>query len=373
MSQPTNDRAFMLLGRMFWHGLVMLLATLLPVQEALAAPSGYVEETVSGNKWTYPASAVAQVRDLQSQAQRSWGQVSEDLGVVLSSDLDIRVGRGPDEMRKLATEGERLPDYASGVAFPERGRIFLTLTAPDTWELVDVSTVLAHEMSHVALHRTVNGHRLPRWFVEGLAIEHAREHSIERVRALWEGTVGGQLLPLADIASAFPAHHHGVNLAYAQSADFVRYLRRQPHGELRMARALAAVRDGSQFEDAMLSFYRAPLATLEREWREELGARYSSWPLLLSGLTVLWFGASLLLVLAYIRTRRRHHLTLQQWEEDERAEHDADAAALSLREQAAPDALDTASAETPLDTPLVRHDVSGVPTIEYRGEQHTLH
>jgi len=347
-----------------------------------AAPVGFVEERAHGNHWLYPEAASAQVRELQVAAQRSWRQVTTELGVDLPSDLTIRVGRNPDEMQSLATREGRLPAYASGVALPDRGLIFLTLTAPETWELVDVHSVLTHEMSHVALHRAVKGHELPRWFVEGLAVDQAGERSLARVRTLWEGTIGANLIPLSGLSDGFPAHHHGVNLAYAQSADFVRYLKRGPHGVLRMSRVIGSVADGKPFEAAVLEHYRAPLATLEREWREHLAQRFSQWPLLLSGLTGVWFLLAVLLVVAYVRARRKHHRTLERWGEEE-------AAFDRLIDEPTPALAPSASEPPPLppdtshlppmftrdgvEVPRVLRDASGIPTIQYGGENHTLH
>lgn len=331
---------------------------------------------MDGNQWLYPSDTRAQIRELQTTARQSWQQVTSELGVSLPPNLTIRVGRNPDEMQSLATQVGRLPAYASGVALPERGLIFLTLTAPESWELVDVHSVLTHEMSHVALHRAVNGRPLPRWFVEGLAIDQAQERSLARIRTLWEGTVAGNLIALNRISDAFPSQHHGVNLAYAQSADFVRYLKRGTHGPLRLSRVIAAVAQGSSFEDAVLEFYRTPLSTLEREWREHLTQRFSQWPLLLTGLTGVWFLLAVLLVVAYVRARKKHHRTLERWGLEEAAFdriNEAPSADGGVAESEAahePTPGPTAGAN---EIRRVLHDPSGIPTIHYGGENHTLH
>lgn len=361
---------------LLWIGLALTTSS------ASAAPAGFVEEHAHGNRWLYPEAAAAQVRELQVAAEQSWRQVTSELGVELPSNLTIRVGRNPDEMQSLATREGRLPAYASGVALPDRSLIFLTLTAPETWELVDVHSVLTHEMSHVALHRAVKGHALPRWFVEGLAVDQAGERSLARVRTLWEGTIGGDLIALSGLSDGFPAHHHGVNLAYAQSADFVRYLKRGPHGVLRMSRVITAIANGKTFESAVLEHYRAPLATLEREWREYLRQRFSQWPLLLSGLTGVWFLLAVLLVVAYVRARRTHHRTLERWGEEEAAFDRLvePQSAPPVRSASEPPPLPPDASHLPpmftqdgVEVPRVLRDPSGIPTIQYGGENHTLH
>lgn len=368
--------------KLWWPLLMLLIAFGSVPHSASAAPAGFVEETAAGNRWLYPSAASAQVRELQVAAHDAWQQVTSELAIEQPSNLTIRIGRNPEEMQSLATHEGRLPTYASGVALPERSLIFLTLTAPETWELVDVHSVLTHEMSHVALHRAVHGRALPRWFVEGFAIDQAGERSLARVRTLWEGTIGGDLIPLSGLSDAFPAHHHGVNLAYAQSADFIRYLKRGPHGVLRLSRVIASVADGISFDDAVLEHYRAPLITLEREWREHLAQRFGQWPLVLSGLTGLWFLLAVLLVVAYVRTRRKHHDTLERWGKEEAAfdRMTDDTPLEDARSESEPPPPPPEAIEPPVlftqdghEVPRVRHDPSGIPTIQYGGENHTLH
>lgn len=361
-----------------WLSVVVSVCAAMPLapSDARAAPPGFTEETFEGNRWVYPEAAHDEIAALQVGSREAWRRIAAELDLHGASDLAIRVGRNPDEMQALATDVGSLPAYASGVAFPHRSTIFLTLTAPDTWELVDVATVLAHEMSHVALHRAVKGNELPRWFTEGVAIDQAQERSLERFRTLWEGTVSGALMPLDRLSVGFPTQHHGVNLAYAQSSDFVRFLKRQPHGDLRFSRLLEATAGGAPFPEAILHAYRAPLATLEREWTEQLQLRFGRWPLLLSGLAGLWLLLALLLVVAYIRTRRRHHRTLALWAEEE--SRLADTATTGVRADVAisPPAPPPLSSTTDLPTGNfadVAPEASGVPTIHYHGESHTLH
>ena len=51
----------------------------------------------------------------------------------------------------------------------------------------------AFELSHVALHRAVDGHPVPRWFTEGVSIHQAGERNIARIRTLWQGAVQRRL------------------------------------------------------------------------------------------------------------------------------------------------------------------------------------
>src|SRR5690606_2718517 len=114
--------------------------------------------------WEYHERTEAIARELIEVHREAWPRIAEELGGVVDGSLVVRIARSPEEMAALAPIGQPPPPYASGVAYPRRGLVLLTLTAPETWQRPDVDRVLVHELSHVALHRAVNGHPIPRWF-----------------------------------------------------------------------------------------------------------------------------------------------------------------------------------------------------------------
>ena len=268
------------------------------------APDDYTSERVGAARWEYPARAASVARALQRTHREQWSRIVEELGEPVDPSLTIRVGRNPDEMRALAPVGAPPPAYASGVAYPSRGLILLTLTAPETWERPDMTSVLMHEMSHIALHRVLDGNGTPRWFTEGVAIYQAHEMSLERTRTLWGGAVGGRLLPLDRLSARFPSRSNQVNLAYAQSADFVAWLRGRDDGERKFRALLRRVARGMSFETALSRTYSASLTRLELDWHQSLAERFRALPLLL-GSGSFWLFGALLIVLAYIKRRRR--------------------------------------------------------------------
>ena len=333
-----------------------------------AAPEGYVREQRGEVTWEFHERARSVAEDLFEVHREQWPRVVDELGVAIEDDLVIRIGRNPEEMAALAPEGHPPPAYASGVAYPQRGLVLLTLSAPETWQRPDVDSVLVHELSHVALHRAVGGHPTPRWFSEGVAIHQAREHNLERVKTLWSGTVSGELIPLARLSAAFARQPHHVNLAYAQSADFVRWLLARDDGEARFREIVQRLGRGQPFETALERTYSIPLVNLEIEWHEALSERFQAWPLLF-GSGGLWVLAALLIMVAYARRKHRDKKTLKQWEIQEAAEH-APPQILGAASLAASLADDDALVVMP---PEPRMRDSGVPTIEHDGRSHTLH
>lgn len=338
------------------------------------APEGFAREQIGGVRWEYHELATSVARELQAVRDEAWPRLARELGAEAIDDaLIVRIGRNPEEMAALAPVGQPPPDYASGVAYPRRGLILLTLAAPETWERPDVETVFVHELSHVALHRAVNGQPVPRWFTEGVAIHQSGEQSLERVRTLWSGTASGRLLPMEQLARGFDANPHRVSLAYAQSADFVRWLRARDDGEARFGELISRLGRGQPFEIALERTYSISMRSLEIEWHDGLAERFQAWPLLF-GSGGLWVLAALLIVVAYVRRKRKDGKRLREWEEEEEEEHQAVLATAQIlvaqREPAAGDDADEVLYVVP---PEPRFRDSGVPTVEHDGRSHTLH
>lgn len=339
-------------------------------------PAGYDIESHGEVRWTYPARAAHLAQTLIRATPEIWAALGHDLGQPLPPALDIRIAVNPDDMAKLA--GRALPDYASGVAFPAEGLVLLSLTAPETWLRPDMRQLLTHELAHVALHRAVGGQPVPRWFTEGVAIHEAGERSIARIRTLWTGAVQRRLIGVDRLSAAFPRQHGQVDLAYAQSADLVRYMLDGSDERARFRRLIGLLREGRGFDTAIQGAYKVSLGYLEREWRGQIQRRYGRWPSVLIGLTGIWGLAALALIFGYFRARRHHHATLQQWALQE-ADQDAALAAPAVAQAVPPppprlQAQPVSAVDRLLERPpLGREADPEIPTVQHEGQQHTLH
>ena len=351
-------------------------ADLLEANAVPAMPAGFQEVRDGDVTWQFPAAARELVDALRASTLSDRARVNRDLDTP-SGELLVRVGRDPDEMRALAPPEAPPPDYAVGVTYPGLALVILTLTAPTTWERPPVDRVLVHEWSHFTLHRALrradgSEAQVPLWFDEGLAIYEARERSLDRVRTLWEGTVRGTLLPLDELTGRFPERPHAVDLAYAESADFVGWLFTHGDGgpgEVR--RMLGRMREGQRFEESISQTYSAGIGQLEIDWRGALGRRYAALPLLL-GSSFAWIVVLVLLVFAYRRKRRDDARTLARWDAEEKA-------AMLARAKAELDGLwreGDAATERALEgesgaAPPPRDE--SVPRVVHDGREHTLH
>ncbi len=327
-------------------------------------PKGFVEKKIGAVTWAYDPSATSLARELSTALPEAWRKVTGELGAEkISPNLTIRIARGPKDMSALAPVGAPPPSYAVGVAYPALGLIILSVVEPNRWLPPDLNSVMVHELSHVALHRATKGQPLPLWFMEGMAVHQAREQNLARIQTLWEASVAGELMPLEALARNFPTTPHAVNLAYAQSADLVRHMLREPDDREALRKVIHRVAAGVAFDRAVLAAYKLDLPYLEREWRQSMRERFHLTPLVLTG-SVLWVGIAVLAAFAFVRRRKQHHEKLARWAEEE-ARHERALAALELQRRTLEREEAARLAELSRETE--------VPTIEHDGQQYTLH
>jgi hypothetical protein len=206
------------------------------------------------------------------------------------------------------------------------------------------------------MSRAVASHDVPRWFNEGVAIHQSEVRMLPRMESLLRAAAQRSMLRLSELDNHFPNRPHEVNIAYAQSADVVGFLRRSSNDERRFHRMIYALRNGETFDTALATAYGWTRIGLERQWRESLRTRYRIVPALLAGSTI-WVIAAVLVIFAYRRRRQYHHLKLKQMGYREELE------AIQLTSRPPPAPL------SPPDTPTD----GGVPIVEHDGESHTLH
>jgi hypothetical protein len=311
----------------------------------------------------FPSSVRERVEAVAREAQDFRARLASDLGQPVLDHVLVRVARNPAQMAELAPEGAPPFGYAVGMAYPSVHLILISLLAPDTWEAPDLGETLRHELTHMALEDAVAGHHIPRWFNEGLAIHESGEFWGKRFRVLWDATVSHSLLPLASLDRGFPSEGSEVGIAYAESADVVRFLMRDDD-RARFGSLIERVRRGTAFDRAVEDAYDTDLRKLEYEWREDASHRFGLVPMLTGG-GALWVLIAGLTVAAWVKRRRRAKEKLALWAREE-AEMDASMEAARERIAAA-----QAASETEVDVPP--HMRPGVPVVEHEGRWYTLH
>ncbi|HTM45822.1 MAG TPA: peptidase MA family metallohydrolase [Polyangiaceae bacterium] len=327
-------------------------------------PAGFAVEREGFIDFAYPPETRARIAPLMEQAANIRREYSARFGRDVLGSVRVHVARTPGEMATLAPHGAPFPSYASGVAYPEIGYVLLTIYSDQPGTPIDLLEVFRHELAHVALYDALGGHAVPRWLNEGFAIHLSGESSLTRVGLLWPAVLADNVLPFSQLDRGFAADSGKVNLAYAESADVVRYLLRTRDAQ-RFDLLLNSMRGGANFDTALGESYKLDLAGLEYEWREDASQRYTFWPVLLSG-SMVWVGIMGLFVLAWRRHRRRQQVTLERWAREEKQEELQKQAQARLHIVLAPAPKERAF-------PSVRVGEVEVPKVEHDGNWHTLH
>jgi hypothetical protein len=281
-------------------------------------PPSYVTKELGWLELSYPPAAEERVASLVRDADAIKVDLESTLGQPVLAHVVVRVAPTVADMARLAPADAPPPEYASGVAYNGMHFVLLSMLAPRGAEAVDLDEVFRHELAHVALEDAVLGKHVPVWFNEGLAIGLSGEDTYARTKTLWSATLSGTLLPLAELDRRFPHDDFKVGIAYAESADFMRFLTRKSD-RLRFAALIERVREGQAFERAIAEAYGGDLRRLEFEWRGSLEQRFSVIPVLTGG-GLIWILVIGGLGLAYVRRRRRAKAILARWEREEAIE-----------------------------------------------------
>ena len=319
----------------------------------------------------YPPAERERVQPLINDADATRHDLRTRLGQNVLDTVRVYVARTPGEMSGYAPEGAPFPEYAVGVAYPSIGLVLLTLRPVHPNDRLELGETFAHELAHVALHDAVQGKHVPRWFDEGFAVYASGESSFNRLQTLWTSTLANTLVPLSSLDRGFSGEETQAAIAYAESADVLRYLLRQQDRH-RFAAMIDKIRAGRSFDVAMEAAYATDTASLEYEWREDVAKRYSFWPVLLSG-TVVWVGIMGLFVLGWRRKRTRSRATLARWAKEEAREDQLARELTTAPPQRVHIVLAPSSPRS--SSPQLRPSIpdADIPKVEHDGRWHTLH
>jgi hypothetical protein len=261
-------------------------------------PPEYLTQEAGWLRVAYHPSARERVRPLIAQADAIRDELRAELGADVLSSVEVRVAAVPGEMARLSPA--ELPGYATGVAFGELHLIVMSLASPLSLEPPKPSEVLRHGLAHIALDQALAGGPVPRWFHEGYAVKFAADDGSLRAQTLFFASLRGRLLNLSELESKMPADAPQSSVAYAQAADFLRFLTRS-ESKSHFAALVRRVREGDDFQKALASAYAMAPAELELAWRKDIAMRYGFLPGLLCG-TLVWVAA--LVIVAVKRARR---------------------------------------------------------------------
>lgn len=181
-----------------------------------------------------------------------------------------------------------------------------------TYPYGSLESVVLHEMVHLALTARAGGHRLPRWFHEGVAVSVESGWGVgSQMRLLLAAARGPGI---EDVSSLFESNAESeTTVAYLLSAALIEDVRRR-HG-LGVPGAIAArVAEGVAFDAA---FLRETGETVDeaavQAWRVYRGIR---WVPILSGASGVWGAILALATAAYVVRLKKRREKRQQWDQE---------------------------------------------------------
>ncbi len=281
--------------------------------------------------------ATAGAKVLAEKVEPLRDEIARLLGRDWEGRTEIRVGLGREEFEALAEGDGRPPSWAVALAYPKLNVILFEVNSLNKG---DGQVTLRHELVHVALGRL--GDAWPHWFQEGVAqqITRERDFSLTQYATLATATRADRIYKFADLTNGFPSDSNDVELAYAQSSAFVKFLHER-YGPRTFGELVDGVMRGEPFETAFGKAFQTSLSLAERSFREALPGQYPLWPLITGG-TTLWAIIAGGVVLAFMR-RRRQVAKLRAEQKAQEDLEDAIAVAWAQRQEL----LGTESPDTP--------------------------
>jgi hypothetical protein len=296
-----------------WLWLVMVMLLRPQVGWSEDGLDGFESNATASFDFRYRARYLPRVRQVMAGAERTRVHMVAEMGFDDPGNrVEVRFARNADELRALSPR--RPPEWADAVAFWPEQLLVISLTSTHH-RPVSLETVFRHELSHLALRWAVGSAEIPRWFNEGVAVMLSGEQAAERFKLLWPSAARGRHTPLRQLERTFPRREFEATRAYAESADFVRFLSRY-QGRWRFSELLQRLRQGEPFVSALEATWDRPLAELERAWHADLHQRYSIIPTLTAGVT-LWILVGIGAIVAFVRRRRDIRRRIAELPDDE--------------------------------------------------------
>lgn len=232
---------------------------------------------------------------------------------------DIRVLLAPESSPSARAMPAWVSGYTDGVTSDVGSVVVLLAERTPSYPDGGLEEVLAHEVAHVLIHRASGGRPVPRWFDEGLAMLAARSWRLRDQTELALGVLSGPRVPLWKLDDLFRGDRRDVEHGYALAGTLVHDLLDR-YGPAVPRIVLARVALGDTFEEAMHGATGTTLIEIGEAFYERQ-ASLKRWIPILTSTAALWFGISLLAIVAGIRKRRRR---ADPEEEAERTEETED-------------------------------------------------
>lgn len=236
------------------------------------------------------------------------------MGDIHLGKIEIWVCEEPSQFQ--AAVHAPIQDWAIGCAFPLSRRIVIQNPRVIVQRDFQLSQVIRHEIVHIVFgQRTQKAiGRIPRWFVEGVAIYFSGEWAPRRNDTLMKHIFSKSVIPLAELTHGFPKSENLAQLAYAESQNAVAWLA-QTYGVEKLWEIIDQLANGSDLDTAFRDSIGLKLSAFDARWRKSLFQRYH-WAAMLSSSYLFWGSLALFFMLVYLRYWRYKRRRLRELERE---------------------------------------------------------
>ncbi|TFG90224.1 MAG: hypothetical protein E4H16_02220 [Candidatus Atribacteria bacterium] len=255
-------------------------------------------------------------KHISTTSEKIRGRIIADIGYEFSDKTMIILAPSIEEFQKVQPGKERIPLWASAVAYPELNLIILRSPGAIKGGRLDYEKVFTHEFTHIVFGKVLEGRETPAWLAEGFAMYESSEWHLTRMASLTKAFLTKRVIPLEKLTANFPNDPDEAELAYAESFMFVSFLINK-FGSKTFQQFLRNYAADGNLRGSLTKITGMHLVTLEKEWLDYMEVRVSWIPLITSA-TTFWFVITLIFIYGYYRKRRIARKTLQTWEQEER-------------------------------------------------------
>ena len=236
------------------------------------------------------------------------------MGDMRLGKIEIWVCEEPSQFQ--AAVHAPIQDWAIGCAFPLSRRIIIQNPRVIIQRDFQLSQVIRHEIVHVVFgQRTQKAiGKIPRWFVEGVAIYFSGEWAPRRNDTLMKHIFSKSVIPLTELSHTFPKSENLAQLAYAESQNAVGWLA-ETQGVEKLWEIVDRLASGSDLNTAFRDSIGLQLSAFDVKWRKSLSQRYH-WAAMLSSSHLFWGSLALFFILVYLRYWRYKRKRLRQLEHE---------------------------------------------------------
>jgi hypothetical protein len=210
-------------------------------------------------------------------------------------------------------------DLIVAYAVPERNLMVINFSKMKT-DPFTLEGTMKHELCHLLLHQNIRRENLPRWLDEGIAqwvSDGLADILMNRYSPMDNAIISNRYITLDSLRKTFPNDGWLLTLAYAESKSIVDYIIRV-YGPEGIFKLLGYLKDGYEFNRAVMKSYTISFDELERRWYNSLDKRAALFTFLASNLyEILFFLAALLLIYGFIRVLIKRKAYEDYEEEDE--------------------------------------------------------